>query len=76
MTPSEHYEVATELLERVGQIDETLTITRTLIARGQVHATLAQCPDWYGDPDYADGPLNGYVSVRRVETREPTGGHL
>ncbi|XTP37128.1 hypothetical protein ACORG1_13300 [Mycobacterium sp. TJFP1] len=69
-SPAEHYAEADRLLREIEGEDLQFPFAKAKLLRADVHAKLAQCPDWYGD--YLDeGP-----PPRRIETVEATGGLL
>ena len=69
-SPAEHYAEADRLLREIEGEDLQFPFAKAKLLRADVHAKLAQCPDWYGDYFDEEPP------TRRVETRVATGGQL
>lgn len=78
LRPIQHYEIADSLLARAEEMqNDTLPIARAVVARAQVHAMLAACPEYYPDESgYESLSPDGYYGFRPLETRTPTGERL
>jgi hypothetical protein len=76
--PEFHYAEADRLLAELAAVKAdqfAYPFVQAKVARAQIHAQLAQCPDWYAD-DCPDSSLVAYGTHAHIETYSTTGDVL